>query len=172
MKHDRGTAPDAAGRPLERQLERLAPQLRERGIAPERDLWPRIEAQIARREPGGGRGGLRIWRVAALAASLLLIVGVGWLQWQGPGAIDAPTGPRAERSLGPVPDAAPDVTAAEPVDRLASARDLVDDALDKLNEARRQEPDNAGLTRLLVMIQESRGDLIRNAAERLELPGR
>lgn len=172
MKRDRRQAADPAGRSLERQLERLAPKLRETGIAPGRDLWPDIEAEIARREPGlrSGRG-LSPWRIAALAASLLLVVGVGWVQWNGAipdaGPDPAPNGLRTAAPAAPGP-----VAAVADEDPLESSRNLLDDALDRLREARRRDPDNTGLTKLVLMIQESRGDLIRSAAKRLDLPGR
>ena len=69
----------------DRQLERLAGQLRDTGTAPDRDLWPGIEAAIDLEEQGSGRGaprlkkGNRLLRFAAMAAALTLMLGVGWV---------------------------------------------------------------------------------------------
>lgn len=168
MKRDPDPTAGAADQTLERQLERLAPRLRDRGIAPERDLWPGIEETIARMEPRRRRGrGFELWRVAALAASLLLLLGVGWVQWSGPDPDALRPGPRAESPT----RAAPVIAGETSPDKLVAARDLLDDALERLDEARRSHPESAGLTKLIVMIHESRGDLIRDAAKRLDLPG-
>lgn len=168
MKRDPDPVEVAADRTLERQLANLAPRLRKQGVAPERDLWPDIAAAIAGSEPRPRRPPtLPLWRIAALAASLLLLLGVGWVQWNGQEAGGLRAAPRAE-----IPAATAPVIAGETgPGRLDAARDLLDDALERLDEARRNHPESAGLTKLIVMIHESRGDLIRDAAKQLDLPG-
>ena len=80
---------------LDRQMDSLAGPLRDKGISPRRDLWPDINQAIDRAEAMAG--GIRKtrtrplagWRIAALAASVLLLVGVGLVQRGGlPGNLD------------------------------------------------------------------------------------
>ena len=67
-----------------------------RDIAPDRDLWPGIAARIANAAPGIDAGHAR-WRSPrrfaplALAASLLLAVGVAWQFWPPRQSVTQPT---------------------------------------------------------------------------------
>lgn len=162
MKRDRGT-----NTPLDRQLERLNARLREDGVAPERDLWPDIDRAIASVDRIGARPKRtpQVWRIAALAACLLLVVGIGLVQFGGLGAGGQPGAPVAgqDAPVGPV--------AMTGTDDGPSSMQLVDKALDELNTALAQDPNNKSLSRLILMLHRSRGDLVRNSARRLFNPG-
>ena len=68
----------------DRQLQRLAGQLRDMGTTPNRDLWPDISAAIDRQDHRPGqresrrRGGTWL-RMTAVAAALTLMLAAGWV---------------------------------------------------------------------------------------------
>ena len=165
---------------LDRQIDHLARTLRETGIPPERDLWPDIDRAIERTDtrtspllPARNRG-LAGWRIAALAASVLLLAGVGLVQQGGlPGKSDSNqavinnVGPLASADLTGPTDGSGDGVGDSDVSMQA-----IDQALVDLNRALADDPDNGSLSRLVLVIHKSRGNLIRNAARRLVAPGR
>jgi hypothetical protein len=161
---------------LDRQMDSLAQQLRDKGIPPERDLWQGIDQAIDRTEAVTGGVRTRInpltgWRIVALAASILLLVGVGLVQMGGlPGSSNEY---RAENGTA-VPSANVElagVTTAESGDGEASSMEIIDRALDDLNRALADDPNNPSLSHLILVIHKSRGNLIRNTARRLAAPG-
>ena len=163
-------------RDLDLQLDRLTRTLRDTGISPERDLWPEIDQAIE--QTSGHHAGLirpkrsrrpAAWRIAALAASVLLLVGVGLVQQGGlPGrSADHQANQEMNENFGPMAHA--ELAGAEdPVE----AMQAVDKALADLNRALAVDPDNGSLSRLVLMIHKSRGNLIRNTVRRLADPAR
>ena len=153
---------------LDKQLDRLAPKLRDTGISPERDLWPDIDQAISRVNgvrPVHGRR-LTGWRIVALAASVLLLVGVGLVQQSGvPGKSSMPQATRDE-NVGPLAGAELTVSEDGP-----GSMQQVDQALADLRRALAADPNNSSLSRLVMMIHKSRGNLTRNTAMRLAAPG-
>ena len=140
-------------RERDRQLERLADQLREDGIRPERDLWPDIDAAVRRREAAGRRPARPWWRLAAAAAALTaLVLGARWLL---PGD-GAPSGPVARQDE---PVLVADAGEAAP----ESGMDTVDRALDELEAALAADPENRSLSRLVLMVHRTRGELMRKS---------
>ena len=136
----------------DRQLQRLAGQLRDTGTAPDRDLWPDINAAIDRTEAGKistGRRPADPWRLAAVAAAVILILAAGWV---GIGSIDG-TVPRAD--------------VAEDPDSRESGLAVLDRALEELNLALADDPDNRSLTQLVLMVHKSRGSLLRKNSDNL-----
>ncbi len=131
------------------QLDRLAAQLREEGIPPERDLWPDIDAAISRRE---GRGFARRtppwWRlVAAVAALVIIAVGIGT-------RVPDRGGP-SEASL-PVYDLAQETS--QPTVQVGMA--AIDRALVQLEKSLAADPDNLSLSRLVLMVHKTRSELL------------
>ena len=140
----------------ERQLERLAGQLRDTGTAPERDLWPGIEAAIDLEEQGSRHGvqrlksGNRLLRFAAMAAALTLMLGAGWV------GIRTITGDAA------LPDIAGLSEEARP-----GGLAVINQALDELNLALADDPENRNLSHLVLMVHKTRGNLLRRNSENL-----
>ena len=144
---------------LDHHLRRLGEQIKTEGRAPQRDLWPGIEARIEANEsrPRGTRGresrpGVT-WRVAAVAAVLLLVVGVGGVgrQWM--------VAPADEK--GPAVASLTHATAtAEPEGAISILRRL-DGTLRELNEALAADPDNSRLSKLVILVHRSRNEILR-----------
>lgn len=140
---------------LDRQVRNLAENLREKGTTPRRDLWPDIDAALdqvdqartVRRSTGGGR----VWRVAALAATLILVVGLGFVGTLKPG--DQPRQLTALETPG----------SEESLSTMAS----LDRALGELNEALRMDPENRHLSRLVLLVHKSRADVLRQNTQNL-----
>lgn len=128
------------------QLERLAGQMRDQGVAPERDLWPDINAAIDR---DTRRPGLNRWRLGAVAAALLLMLTAGWL------GLDTIT-----RGVGPT-DLAGDSEGG------LSGLAVIDRALDELNLAMAEDPGNGNLSQLVLMVHKTRGHLMRKNSDNL-----
>jgi hypothetical protein len=149
-------------RDLDGQIHRLTPDLREKGIAPGEDLWPGIEAAMERAE--GERpsvrpnSGGRIWRLAAVAASLALILGLGHV-----GTMDTSS------HLAQAPSGPPQMASAEffPVSDSRSELRKLDHTLGELNQALSQDPDNRNLSRLVLLVHRSRADLLRHNTQNL-----
>jgi hypothetical protein len=130
----------------DRQLQRLAGQMRDTGVAPNRDLWPDINAAIDLEEsrPRSSRPRpANPWRLAAVAAALVLMLAAGWV---GIGSI---TGEAV------IPGVAEDSVDQE------SGLAVIDRALDELNLALADDPENRSLSQLVLMVHKTRGSLMR-----------
>ena len=134
------------------QLDRLAGSLREEGIAPERDLWPGIDAAITRREQAGrARRGVPWWGwAAAAAATVILALGL---------ASDRSGPDKAGLDRAPVAVAA---GAGETI-VLTGGMESIDQALAQLEAALAADPENLSLSRLVLMVHKSRGELLRKS---------
>lgn len=136
------------------QLQRLAGQLRDTGTAPDRDLWPEINAAIdrqeQRQEPRKNRRhrGNRL-RMTAVAAALVLMLAAGWV------GIRTITG-----DLGSPADV------ADGQDR-PSGLAVIDKALDELTLALADDPENRNLSHLVLMVHKTRGNLLRRTSDKL-----
>lgn len=138
----------------DRQVERLAGQMRDSGIAPDRDLWPDIEAAIDQSEQGSGPRASRRksgkWlRFAAMAAALTLMLAAGW------------TGIRSINGDGTLSDV------AGRIENPASGLAVIDKALDELTLALADDPENRNLSHLVLMVHKTRGNLLRRNSEKL-----
>jgi len=136
------------------QLQRLAGQMRDTGIAPDRDLWPDINAAIDRQDQRPGarksrRTGAGWLRMTAMAAVMTLMLAAGW--W-------------GIRSITPEPQL-PGLAeeAADPV----SGMTVIDQALDELQLALAEDPENRNLSHLVLKIHKTRGNLLRRNSENL-----
>lgn len=143
----------------DRQLKRLTEQIRNTGTAPDRDLWPDINAAIDRQEPRSARRALRrehwSWlRPAAVAAALSLMLAAGWV------GLSSITGDAIIGDVG-----SPDIAgeSAAPPRGLA----VIDKALDELTLALADDPENRNLSHLVLMVHKTRGNLLRRNAESL-----
>lgn len=134
------------------QLDRLAGTLRDEGIAPERDLWPGIDAAITRREQAGrARRGLPWWGwAAAAAATVVLALGLGLATNRSGGGEPSPD--RAPTPVAAMVSEAPVVT---------GGMESLDQALEQLQAALAADPENLSLSRLVLMVHKSRGELLR-----------
>lgn len=161
---------------FERRLEQLAPRLRDDGLEPGRDLWPAISAAIDAAAAPRRRDGLAVtprpaqawWPTAALAAAIVLMIGVG-LAGRRPGDADPAAGARATApATAAAGDAAPAVEGAAAGQPATAARDglrEVGRALADVQSALTQAPDDPDLARLVMLIHHSRGRLLRLQAE-------
>jgi hypothetical protein len=135
-------------------LERLAGQLRDTGVAPDRDLWSDINAAIDRREQVSGRaarrpGRGRRLRFAAMAAALTLMLAAGWAHV------------RSVNENGALPEI------AGRWESRAGGLAVIDQALDELTLALADDPENGNLSHLVLMIHKTRGNLLRRNSEQL-----
>ncbi|MDE2156223.1 MAG: hypothetical protein KGJ32_10075 [Xanthomonadaceae bacterium] len=142
-----------------RQLRNLRQPLR-----PQRDLWTSIEAALADAAPGSPRSPdpslprlrpphRRRWLLAAgLAASVLLVAGIGWHLPHPPAGLPLRV------------SASPAMPAWKPADpRLAGAAIELDAARMELQQAIRQAPGSAALQRLLARTERQQAQLRRSA---------
>lgn len=134
------------------QLDRLAAQLRDEGIPPERDLWPEIDAAISRREGlGTARRTPPWWRLAAAVAALVIIaVGVGT-------RVPDPGGPPGA----PVPGY--DLAQETSLPTVQVGMETIDRALVQLETSLAADPDNLSLSRLVLMVHRTRSELLRKS---------
>ena len=146
------------------QLSRLAEQMRDAGTAPERDLWPDIDAAIDSAEHrtvirAPRRQGLPWLRLVAVAAVLTLMLSAGWV---GIRTIteEAITGDKTTQEVASLDGA---VESDSPAGGLA----VIDQALGELTLALRDDPENRNLSHLVLMIHKTRGNLLRRNAESL-----
>jgi hypothetical protein len=138
----------------DRQLQRLAGQLRDAGTPPNRDLWPDITAAIDLQEkeldPRSSRHPNTGWvRLAAVAAALVLMLAAGWVGIQsltGDGKVPAVTGDQ---------------------EKPASGLEVIDKALDELTLALAEDPENKNLSHLVLMVHKTRGHLLRRASDNI-----
>lgn len=137
---------------MDRQIERLAARMRDEGVNPPRDLWPDIEARLEDRPASGRfRHRDRWWRLAAVAAALILLVGSGYF-----------TG--GEESLPPGAEVAA-VAAPERAEG-GSLLQMMNDTIGELEKAQALAPENMKLSRLTVLAHQGRAELLRAATLR------
>lgn len=145
--------------PLDRQVSQVANTLRDQGVAPGRDLWPDIDAALDKveqqplpeRRPAQGR----MWRLVALAATLAVVLGLGYLGVQGPN--QGNSGQPADLAF-ITPDASPIAEA----DNGLSPLEKLDHTLGELNQALSLDPENRNLSRLVLLVHRSRADILRH----------
>ena len=147
----------------DKQIARLSEQLRDNGVAPERDLWPDISAKIDASEHGVTSSGQRpqFWRVVAIAATVLIMVGVGLVSFR------SLNGPADQKDFGTTEVA----QVATGVDRLTentagalrSDRDVIEQAMREVTAALEANPGNGRLSRLENMLYQSHGDVLRRS---------
>lgn len=162
MKRDLPNDHAAGDDAFARQLAALSAQLREDGVEPASDLWPAIErslgspAATARGRWRVGPG--RTWAGTALAATVLLAVGlgVGILRHGLPGSRGGAAGPAA---------GAPATAVAAPVSSPGQGLRAVEAAYDELRAALERSPDDPELSRLVLLIHHTRGRLLRLQAD-------
>lgn len=137
----------------QKHMSRLARGMRDSGVPPDRDLWPEIDATIDReerrlsvrpRDPG-----IPWPRLMAVAAALAVLLAAGWA-----GVRNDLVVPGLDEKVGPVAQ----LTAHE--DK-GSGMDVIDNALDELNAALSSNPEDRNLSRLVLMIHQKRGNLLR-----------
>lgn len=138
----------------DKQLQRLAGQLRDTGIAPDRDLWPDVNAAIDAEESKAeirpaGRSTARYWRLAGVAAVLVLMLTAGWV---GIGSI-------TDEAV--VPHMVGDSGDEE------SGLTVLNQALAELNLALADDPNNRSLSQLVLMVHKTRGNLLRRNSDNL-----
>lgn len=133
------------------QLERLEAQLRERGVPPGRDLWPDIDAGIRQREQAGIRPARSTWWRAAAAAVALLVLVAGARQL-------LQTAPNDLEQV-------PVVATADDNPAPAGGMAAIERALGELGQALAADPDNPNLSRLVLMVHRTRGELLRRNPE-------
>ena len=153
---------------LDRQIDRLTSSLREEGAAPVRDLWPEIDEAISRTEqnslPRRQSRGIGTWRIAALAATVALAIGLGYVGTTGdkiPQTNRAETG--SEMDLAYNASAAADPAGPSVLQRL-------DRNLNDLNAALNLDPENRNLSRLVLLVHKSRASIMKqNSRDRARL---
>jgi hypothetical protein len=143
--------------PLDRQITALGGQLREQGMPPGRDLWPAIDQAIARQQQPAPRPWPAFWRVASLAASLAMVLGLGYV-----GTTGGPDRSLEQAALpGEMALAAADRSL--PASETRSSLEHLDTTLGELNTALSRDPGNAGLSRLVLLVHRSRADVLRQS---------
>ncbi len=140
---------------IDRQIQRLAGELRDRGTAPERDLWTGIDRAITAAEQHQIRPHARwSWpRMAASAAAVLVLVFAGWTSVQQQISTEA----QSPLALLESPVAAE----SDETNGLAA----IDLALEELNLALSDDPENRSLGNLAQMLHQSRGRMLRQNME-------
>ncbi len=141
------------------QLRRLARQMRDTGTAPDRDLWPDIDAAIDQSEHRtiirtSHRKGRPWLRLAGVAAALILMLAAGWAGIRSING-DVVTGEVAS------------LNTAEAPETEASGLAVIDKALDELMLALADDPENRNLSHLVLMVHKTRGNLLRRNSESL-----
>lgn len=143
------------GNPIDDQIDRLAGQLRDEGVAPQRDLWQGIDQAISATEQRQiGPRPVRRWdwpQIAAIAAVLVVLVSAGWVSLQRGGPMDL---------LAEAPGQVAEMVAAD-----QSGLDVINQALFELNQALAKDPDNRSLANLALMLHQSRGKALRQDTE-------
>ena len=146
------------------QLNRLAGQMRDTGTAPDRDLWPDIDAAIDAAEHrtvirAPHRKGMPWMRLAAVAAVLTMMLSAGWV------GIRTITG---EAIIGDkTTQEVTSLDGAVESDSPASGLAVIDQALDELILALKDDPENRNLSHLVLMVHKTRGNLLRRNTESL-----
>jgi hypothetical protein len=148
----------------DRQLQRLAGQLRDMGTTPNRDLWPDINAALDRQDNRPGqresrrRGGTWL-RMTAVAAALTLMLAAGWVGIRSING-DSITGESITGDL-----ESPDGVAGN--EDQPSGLAVIDQALDELTLALTDDPENRNLSHLVLMVHKTRGNLLRRTSDNL-----
>ncbi len=97
--------------------------------------------------------------MAALAASLALIIGVGYVGTTGDGSLEAyRAGTEQDINLAYSPGSS--ATADNP-----SALQRLDRSLGELNEALIKDPENRNLSRLVLLVHKSRANIMRKNSQ-------
>lgn len=143
---------------MDKQMKHLAQQLRREGTSPERDLWPEIEHAIdqteARVRPGRALGANAWYRMAAVAATLILLVGSGYFGGKA-------SNPRQENLAANTEDVRHQ--ASQPGGSLLQR---LNNTISDLDRAMALDPDNIKLSRLSLMTHKSRANLLRVGTRR------
>jgi len=144
------------------RLARLTNRLRDDGTAPARDLWPGIDEAIDRREEAGYRRPRTVWwrAAAAAAAVLVLVVGTWQLLPDNPGTREADHG--EVQAIASIDNS----ENTENTDTPANGMSAISKALAELNDALAADPDNHNLSRLVLMVHRTRGELMRRSPDR------
>ena len=135
----------------ERRPDGLGRRMRDGGIPPDRDLLPEINAAIDREEARRSvrPAGVVPWpRLLAVAAALTVVLVSAWTAVH-----------RDEVELGPL--GGPEMALLDTPDEGDGGMDVIDRALDELNQALDGDPENRNLSRLVLMVHKKRGDLLR-----------
>ena len=140
--------PDMNDSAADQRLARAAHDLRDQGLAPERDLWPDIDAAITVAEQNQIRPMVRrrspAWpKFAALAAAIGLVV-LGW--WGSHSNLGVTT------------------TETSTVAQSQSELKVIDQALADVNRALAESPDDPSLSRMARKLYMSRGRVLRENA--------
>lgn len=137
---------------MDKQVKNLASELKQKGIAPERDLWPGVDQAIDRlesAEKSGWRFSAKAWyRMAAVAATLALLLGSGYFS-----------------NLSPKQQVA-QISRVEDVDNNSSLLHKLNQTISDIDKAMALDPDNIKLTRLSLMTHKSRANLMRVGTRR------
>ncbi len=163
---------------VDKQVNKLARQLRDEGVAPERDLLPGILDSIGDQEVGARAQSpvrpistirtRRIfnasagWRLAAVAATLVLLFGSGYFQ-------SIYKGPAQESHLAMNEESAEMSSRAIPLAQADKDESLLrglNEAISDLASAQALDPDNLKLTRLSLLAHKSRVNFLRVGTRR------
>ncbi len=146
---------------MDKQMKNLASQLRRDGIAPERDLWPGINKAIDQAQPGlkkPRRFDANAWyRMAAVAATLILLVGSGYFTGVSPG-------PEKGHKVAMIDERDTDIQQVS--DQGSTLLQRLNNTISALDKAMALDPDNIKLTRLSLMTHKSRANLLRVGTRR------
>jgi len=140
--------PETNENAADQRLARTAHELRDQGLAPERDLWSNIDAAITVAEQNQIRPVVRrrspVWpKFAALAAAIGLVV-IGW--WG------------SHSNFGGAQFEEPQVAHTK------SELQVIDAALAEVNQALAESPDDVNLNRMARKLYMSRGRALREYA--------
>ncbi len=149
---------------MDRQVGRLAARMRDEGVPPPRDLWPEIDARLEDR-PGvvGRQSSDHRWRLAAVAATLLLLLGSGYFSG-GRESLSSRGGMAAAEGRGEAE--APASLVALAVPESGHLLRMMNETIGELEEAQTLVPENLKLSRLTVLAHQGRAELLRAAARR------
>ncbi len=131
---------------MDKQINDLAKKMAEEGIAPPRDLWPEIEQAMDQagqeKKPRRTFDPNAWYRLAAVAATLILLVGAGYF---GGNPQQQPQGEKV----------------AVLVEDNPSLLQRLNNTISELDKAMALDPENIKLTRLSLMTHKSRANLLR-----------
>ncbi len=125
---------------------------------PERDLWPGIETRLQRKPRGVLRPRMVRGLSYAMAASLVGAITLGVLR-QAPPDVAPIAAPAELASVAPATQRSVGQVNPQRQALLKANLAIVKDAEGQLKQALEQDPDSASLRRLLVAMQQQRGDL-------------